>query len=215
MSFARSHTLLAGALIAGALAAHAETPTVKTVEAKPLPVAYASVTTRGAVLSELHTAFAEGDRIGTLRSGSGCTTATERGWSPLVQRRVEGELAQVFNDELARHARLPAGSAAAPVRVQAFLNDMDVQVCQAATGAWQGGFYVQVSWQVVSTESGQIVYQASTEGSFTLKQPQHVATAAGLREAFAMSVRNLLADRRFTAMLQADGSRRLALAERY
>jgi hypothetical protein len=96
--------------------------------------------------------------------------------------------------------------------VQAFLNDIHVDVCQAAAGAWQGGFYVQVGWQIVSPQTGKVVYQASTDGSFMLASPQRVTSASALREAFGVAVRNLLADRRFTAMLQQNGDRHLALA---
>ena len=69
---------------------------------------------------------------------------------------------------------------------------------------------MQVGWQVVSPDTGHIVYQASTEGSFMLNGPQRMPTAAGLREAFAVSVRNLLSDRRFASALQGAEQRRVA-----
>ena len=123
---------------------------------------------------------------------------------------------QVFHEELARAQPFAAmsGNAAAPLTVQAFLNDMDVEVCGAGAGAWQGGFYVQVGWQIVSPETGKVIYRASTEGSFSQPSPQRVSTASGLRQAVGVAVRNLLADRRFTAMLDGQGGqRRLALAD--
>jgi serine protease Do len=69
-----------------------------------------------------------------------------------------------------------------------------------------------VGWQIVSPDSGQVVYQASTEGSFSLNQPQRVATVTGLREAFGVAARNLLADPRFAAMLHSADQPRIALA---
>ena len=213
MSFARPHSILVAAgMLLGSLAAHADTPSVKSVDAKPQVTALAGTMTRAAVFTDLRTAFAEGERIGTLHSGAACGATADREWSELVRQRVETELPNAFRDEMAEARRLlpaPAGGAA-PLRVQAFLNNIDVQVCQAAAGAWQGGFYVQVSWQIVSPDSGQVVYQASTEGSFMLNQPQRMATATGLREAFGVAVRKLLADRRFVALL-AD-PHRVALA---
>ncbi len=213
MSFARPHAILiAAGLLLGSLAAHADTPSVKRVDAKPQSTALAGTMTRAAVLTDLHTAFADGERIGTLRSGAACGAAADREWSELVRQRVESELPSVFRDELAKAGGMFPVGGGAPLRVQAFLNNIDVQVCQAAAGTWQGGFYVQVSWQIVSPESGQVVYQASTEGSFMLNQPRRMATATGLREAFGVAVRNLIADRRFAALLQPADPRRVALA---
>jgi len=212
MSFARPHSILfAAGMLLASLSAHAEAPSVKNVDTKP--IALAGTSARGAVLTDLRTAFVDGERIGALHAGRACAAASEREWSELVRQRVESELPKVFQSEMSRAGGLfPVAPGGAPLRVQAFLNNIDVQVCQAAAGAWQGGFYVQVSWQIVSPDSGQLVYQASTEGSFTLNEPQRMPTASGLREAFGVAVRNLLADRRFVAMLQSGEQRRVALA---
>jgi hypothetical protein len=210
MSIALRPSLLTASLLLGAtLPVHADVRALKTVEPAPM-VAMASSPVRGAVLTQVHTAFADGERIGTLHSGTHCRPEAERTWSPLVRQRVQAELARVFDAELARAGGSLAAGGEAPLRVQAFLNDMDVQLCQHAAGAWQGGFYVQVSWQIVSPSSGQVLYQASTEGSFKLDQPQRMSTAAGLDQAMSVAVRKLLADRRFTAMLQTGDMRRVA-----
>jgi hypothetical protein len=213
MSSARvSPILIATAMLLCSLAARADAPAVKNVEARPAAYAVAGTTTRTAVLADLRSAFADGEHIGALRTGGACDASTDREWSELVRQRVDAELPKAFNDEMT-HARglFPAATGAAPLRVQAFLNNIDVQLCQAA-GAWQGGFYVQVSWQIVSPDSGQVVYQASTEGSFSLNEPQRIATVTGLREAFGVAARNLLADPRFGAMLHSADQRRVALA---
>ncbi len=167
---------------------------------------------RGAVLTEVRTAFANGDRIGSLHEGADCRANSDREWSPLVQRRIQTEVSHVFRDELAKAQPVGAATKGAPLKVQAFLNDIHVDLCQAAAGAWQGGFYVQVGWQIVSPQTGKVVYQASTDGSFTLASPQRITSASALREALGVAVRNLLGDRRFAAMLEQNGDRRLALA---
>jgi len=150
--------------------------------------------------------------VGALHSGAACDAKVDREWSDLIRQRVEADLPRVFDEEMSKAGAMPAGLAAntAPLRVQAFLNNMDIEVCQASLGAWQGGFYVQVGWQVVSPDTGHTVYQASTEGSFTLDAPRRIATATGLREALAMSVRNLLSDRRFASALQGAEQRHIA-----
>jgi hypothetical protein len=213
MSSARvSSLLIAASVLLCSQAARADAPTVKNVEVKPASYALAGKVARTAVITDLHTAFVDGEHIGALRTGGACDAISDREWSELVRQRIETELPKAFHDEMT-HARglFPAAADGAPLRVQAFLNNMDVQLCQAASG-WQGGFYVQVSWQIVSPDSGQVVYQASTEGSFALNEPQRIATVTGLREAFGVAARNLLADPRFAALLQNADQRRLALA---
>lgn len=211
----RIHTSLAIGLLLNAAAALAETPAVKTVEAKAVPVMQAASLPRSAVLTDLRTAFVNGDRIGTVHGGADCTASSDREWSELIRQRVEAEVPQAFREELMKAQISPTSSRtkAAPLKVHAFLNNMDVEVCQAGAGAWQGGFYVQVGWQIVSPDTGRVIYQASTEGSFSLNEPKRVSTASGLRQALGVAVRNLLADRRFAAMLQQNDQRRLALAD--
>ena len=213
MSIARTHSILiaAGMLLCSA-AALADAPSVRSVDAKLPAMVLTGKMTRAAVLTDLRTAFAEGERIGTTHSGPTCDAEDGREWSQSVRQRVETELSKVFRDEIVDVGGLSAAPAeGAPLRVQAFLNDIDVQLCQAPANSWQGGFYVQVGWQVLSPDSGQVLYQASTEGSFMLTEPQRMPTAIALREALRVAVHNLLADRRFAAMLQPVDLHRVAL----
>jgi len=197
----RISSFLAAAALASGAAAFAET-----APASDLP--------RTAVFTELRTAFKDGDRIGTVHAGPGCAGTADREWSALIRQRMEMEVPRAFREELARRqlAAVP-GAKAAPLKVQAFLNNIDVDLCQAAAGAWQGGFHVQLGWQIVAPDTGKVVYQASTQGSYALAAPQRTSTAAGLRQAIGAAVRNLMADKRFVAALQPHGAqRRLALA---
>ena len=157
----------------------------------------------GAVLSELRSGFASGERVGVLQSGANCDEQTDRGWSELLAKRVDAELPRAFEEEMSRAGGLAAGSAGAqPLRVQAFVNKLDIRVCQAASAMWKGGFQVQIGWQVMSADGTQVLYRASTEGSYTLDQPQHMATSDALREAFALAVRRLVAEPRFASLLK-------------
>ena len=185
MSNARPSSMLlaCGLLLAGA--AHAE-PSVQ--------------------LSDVRSALAEGERVGTLRSGADCSAAADRGWSELMEQRVASELPAVFRDEVSKAGGLmPAGGA--PLRAQAVLSKLNYQVCQTGAGAWQGSFSVQVSWQLVSAASGQVVYQASTEGAFTQSAAQRLPAANALRGALAAAAHQLVTDQRFAAALQAAPTR--------
>jgi hypothetical protein len=170
--------------------------------------------THGAVLSELRNGFASGERVGVLQSGANCEQQSDRGWSELLAKRVDAELPRAFDAEMSRAGGLIAkGSAGAqPLRVQAFVNKLDIHVCQAASAMWKGGFQVQIGWQVMSADGTQVLYRASTEGSYTLDQPQHMATADALREAMAMAVRQLVAEPRFASLLKPQDAPVISLA---
>ena len=64
---------------------------------------------------------------------------------------------------------------------------------------------------MLAPDSGLVVYRATTEGSFMAGAPRRMPTAAGLRQAFGVAVRNLLADRQFAALLDGAGPHRVAL----
>src|SRR4051794_33554635 len=188
MSFARIPLcLIAFGAFAGA-AAHAQSS----------PAAH------GAVLSELRSGFASGERVGVLQSGPNCQEQTDRGWSELLAKRVDVELPRAFEEEMSRAGGLAsAGSAGAPpLRVQAFVNKLDIRVCQAESAMWKGGFQVQIGWQVLSADGVQVLYRASTEGSYTLDEPQRMPTSDALREAMAVAVRRLVAEPRFASLLK-------------
>ena len=192
-----------GALLLS-LAAFANPLTVKAVDTKPAIAPLSGEPIRSAVVTEIASAFVPGDRIGEVRAGTGCNDVVERGWSDLIRQRIALDLPRVFSEQLANANYAASGESrhAKPLEVSAFVNSMDMKICQTAQSRWQGGIYVQVSWQVLAPDSGRILYQASTEGTYAVSEPRRAGAAAGLREALAASVRNLLADRRFATLLQ-------------
>lgn len=195
----------------GLAPALAASPTVKVVQTRAVPALAPDQPVRDTALAGVHSTFSDGERIGTLHAGAGCAPDTERNWSQLMGRRVDAELPQAFQGELARLSR-GAGNPVPALQVQAFLNDMDIAVCRAGGGAWSGGMYVQLGWQIVEPETGRVVYQASTEGSYFQPATQRTEGSAALRQAMAVAVRNLLADRRFARLLQTHEGRRVAMA---
>lgn len=171
-------------------------------------------------LTGVRTPFALGDRIGVIQSGPDCQSNTSREWSELLRRRVETDLPEVFREEVAKTKIASIATADMPsgANIQAQVNALDVRLCDLGKGVWHGSFHAQVSWQVVTGGTGRVVYQTSTHGSFTRSQTEAPASAgSGLRQAFAASVRNLLADQRFVAALRTpdDQSRAVASAPRY
>ena len=191
---------------------------VKAVEERPALSKPAAEPPRAVVLTGASSAFIVGDRIGQLHAGANCNEVVEREWSDLIQQRISAELPRVFSEQLGRANYSSGGEQGQgkPLEISAFINDIDMKICRGSQGAWQGGIYVQVGWQLISSTSGRVLYQASTEGSYVLSEARRVSAGSGLREALAVSVRNLLADGRFAAVLrQQDHDGRVAAADRW
>lgn len=165
-----------------------------------------ATTSRGATLTEMRNGFADGEHVGTLFSGPTCKEQADRGWSELLAKRVAAELPRAFAQEM---DQFKGGQ---PLQVQAFVNKVNLQLCQAPAAAWKGSIEVQVGWQVVSPVDGHVVYRASTEGSFILGKPQRLSAAAAMRAAFAQSVRKLAAEPRFASLMHDSRSINVASA---
>jgi hypothetical protein len=156
-------------------------------------------------LASVSVAYAAGDAIGAIQSGPDCSTSTAREWSELIQRRVETELSRAFREEMAKTspAMLRGAASRGDLNVKALVNDMKVQLCDLGKGAWRGGFQVQVGWQLMRRDGRSPVFQTTTAGSFDGHRSEQTQSAgAGLREAFAHSVRQLLANPQFVAALK-------------
>jgi hypothetical protein len=155
-------------------------------------------------LRSVGTAFQAGDALSTAKFGSECASDIPREWSTLIRQRVETDLADVFRKEMASVKNVSNAGLLAGAEINAFVNDLDIHICKMAAGVWRGDFNVQVSWQVMSSNTGRMIYQASTSGAYSREQAQtSVSAGAGLREALTTAVRNLLEDRRFASLLRA------------
>jgi hypothetical protein len=195
--------------------------------APPLEVPHSSAAKSSAAprlpavsLTGVRTTFAQGEHIGVIQSGPNCQSNTTREWSDLIRRRVESDLPEVFREEVSKThiASIAAAGMPSGTNVQAVVSALDVRLCDLGKGVWRGSFNTQVSWQVVTAGTGRVVYRTSTRGAFTRGSNEVPANSAtGLRQAFAASVRNLLADQRFVAALRApdDQSGAIASTRRY
>ena len=156
-------------------------------------------------LAGLRTLAGPTDTGGSIEFGPGCVAGAPGESHEGVRQRVAADLPRAFQRELvsARLGSARYAAVAGDLEVNAFVNDVTARVCHTDDGAWRGRFYVQVSWQVAQRRTGQTVYQASTTGFFDhMEASAATSAAAGLREAFAMSIRNLLTDQRLAAVLQ-------------
>ncbi|MFL6664699.1 MAG: hypothetical protein ACJ8G7_21190, partial [Rhizobacter sp.] len=90
------------ALALGSAAVLALMPVAKAADVDAVTVARSAAAPRGAVLTEVRTAFVDGDRIGSVHGGTDCSASGDREWSQLIRRRIETEMPQVFREELAK-----------------------------------------------------------------------------------------------------------------
>lgn len=196
---------IAAATIAASMssfAADAADVPLRQAQAHTIVAAVRGVPVRDAGFTGWSSSFVSGRDLPRTDTSAECDQPP-REWSELLQRRVGIELQQAFKDELTHANYAPTGGNSPPeLEVSAFLNDFDMQVCHVGLGTWQGGFYVQVTWKVQEARSGRVLYQASTEGSYMSTAVQSMPAAVGLREAMSLAARNLLAERRFVAVLQ-------------
>jgi hypothetical protein len=184
-------------------------------ETKQASNAPSAATANALSLRSVSTAFQAGDALSTVQFGPECASNIPREWNALIRKRVETDLADVFRKEIASVKNVSSANAGllAGAEVNAFLNDLDIHVCKLGAGVWRGDFNVQVSWQVLSTNSGRMLYQASTSGTYSREQAQtSVSAAAGLRQALTVAVRNLLEDRRFASLLRAPQDQGVSVA---
>lgn len=191
-----------------------------TADVEPTAPAGAGPSLTSVRLATLRSLAAPADAGGSVDTGPGCLARAAVESNDAVRRRVESELPRAFAQEWAnarvgsaRFAKVSAG-----LEASAFINDLTARVCHVGDAAWRGRFYVQVAWQLVQRGSGQTVYMASTHGFFDQKEATAGTTsAAGLREAFAVAIRNLVADPRLASVLQPADSdeERLASALPY
>jgi hypothetical protein len=174
-----------------------------------------AVTTNALSLRSVSAAFQMGDALSMVQFGPECATSIPREWNALIRQRVETDLAEVFRKEIASVKTVSSANAGllAGAEVNAFVNDLDIHVCKMGVGVWRGDFNVQVSWQVLSTNSGRVLYQASTSGTYSREQAQtSVSAGASLRQALTVAVRNLLEDRRFASLLRAPQDQGVSVA---
>lgn len=210
LSLRTAAAAITAALLSAASGA-AELP-MRQASARMVVLATPGVSTRAVGFTGWSSSFISGRDLARTHASAQCDQP-EREWSELLQRRVGIELRQAFNDELGRaNYSSPSNALRPALEVSAFLNDFDMRVCHVGTGRWRGGFYVQLTWKVQESNSGRVLYEASTDGSYTSAGVQTASAAAGLREAISVAVRNLLSERRFVSVLQPQAASASLLA---
>ena len=200
--------------LAGAVAAWAEVPKVKEVEARaPIPVP-AGTTTRPVVLRTVKARFeTPARRIGELQEGMFCSSRGQVAWQEKLYKLFTAQLTRAMRIELEKAGyAVPTQSDAIfdtpadrerqratgdQLHVGALIKDVSANFCVRGSET-TGGVYMQVFWQLLHVETQKVIFEATTEGTYQPPGAEaHTPAPQFFTRAFAAAARNLLADDRF------------------
>jgi serine protease Do len=162
-----------------------------------------------------------GEQIGRIQYGWGCFPGATINWRGGRLNITDEELTDTFRKELENrnypivgdpYALFGDPSAwKAEILVAGLVTKVEANTCFPYSGsptvdignrsALKGGAFMRVAWQVYSRVDGKVVYETSTEGSYHSEEVISGGFPVLLRNAFAASVRNLLADPGFHGLV--------------
>lgn len=208
-----SITLLSAAIALGGCAvkkvqtAESSTPRAIPVGTEANPIEFRKIVTK----------IPLGEQIGQFQYGWLCAPGAAVNWRGGRLNITDEELTETFRKELEENNYPVVGDPyalfgdpsawKAEILVAGLINKIDVKVCFPFSGSpninigntstLKGGVYMRVSWQLYGRTAEKVVYEITTEGSFTTESTIPGGLPVFLRNAFAANVRNLLADKGF------------------
>jgi len=204
--FSRPRRLLPLLVVAGAVQA-AELPKVRSA-AQREPIVQAAAA--GAPTEQFRriAALPLNEKIGTVQSGWFCGTSVEARSTPNFNTALGRELGSVAARELqaAGYPRPPAQEsvfaqqqpqAQSDYEVGVRIKEIQLYVCERDKVA-EGGFALQLAWELFSPRLQRTVYSLTTEGSAEAVAADKQVVGALVRKAVTVAVQNLLADPGFS-----------------
>lgn len=199
--------VLCGCAVKSVQIAESNTPRAIPVGTEANPIEFRKIVTK----------IPLGEQIGQFQYGWWCAPGTAVNWRGGRLNITDEELTETFRKELEENNYPVVGDPyalfgdpstwKAEILVAGLVNKVDLKVCFPFSGSpnidigntstLKGGTYMRVSWQLYSRAAGKVVYETTTEGSFTTENTVPGGLPVFLRNAFAANVRNLLADKGF------------------
>jgi len=195
--------------------------TIKPVEEKT-PLAFpAGETGRIAVLRQVKTRYESPGFIGESQSGWLCGRRGDIAWTQATSGtllpvramaarfRTELENAHypvtVVSDSMfeeKKEGAPPDAGGKDKLQVGVFIKEISLNLCAKGNNSWTGETYLKLFWQVFAPEQKKVVFEATTEGSFQVKDAPVTGLPSAITiPAFAMAVRNMLADPGFSKVV--------------
>lgn len=207
-----SKRLAIGLFLLAPLAALADVPRVKDVEAKA-PIAFAAGQAgRPVLLKTVKTRFDPTNRIGEIRQGWMCSKTGDIVWSEKVYQTFNMTLGRTFRGELEKAGYPLAGASDAIFEVAAdkerqnpanqlhvgmLIKEVAANFCSKGGGEVYGSVYLKIFWQVLAPDAQKVVFETTTEGAWQPTTPEKGSPAIFFSKAFAMAASNLLAEQGF------------------
>ena len=197
--------------LAGAPAA-AETPDIKKVDAlTPVSVAERPKVS-AAKFARMRTTVSINDPIGLLENGIFCApkgkiVMTQKIWTEVIMRGA----GRAYRNEM-RNAGYPSATqsesafddqqpkAESDFDIGAVVRKTQFHMCTRNNEA-SGALYVEVKWELYYKKARKVVYEAVTEGSYQTTEMEKLRFDEWYERAFAVSIRNMLADPKFGDIL--------------
>lgn len=163
--------------------------------------------------------LSRGEEYGTMQAGLLCVPRGKLLWKSGKIVWSGDDLTEVFQDELKSANYQVVGdpdalfedrsATGAELMIAGKVDSLKANLCYPMAGignfsSSKGSAFMQVNWQVYSTLHRKVIYQATTEGSSDHKDSTDGAAADLILGAFAVAVRNLLADEGFNKVVLKD-----------
>ncbi len=209
--------LIAGCAVKPVQVAESNTPLALAADAEASPIEFRKIVTK----------IPLGEQIAQFQYGWWCAPGSTVTWRGGRLNITDEELTETFRKELEANNYPVVGDPyalfgdpsawKAEILVAGLVNKVDIKVCFPFSGSpnidigntstLKGGVYMRVAWQIYSRSAGKVAYEVTTEGSFSSQE----AIAGGLpmfmRNAFAINVRNLIADSGFHDLVLKSSSK--------
>jgi serine protease Do len=165
--------------------------------------------------------------IGPLRYGWGCRDKFNIGWDSVTYAQYNKDDVKIFREELAKanypvikakeetifedESAKDVSKSGMQLHVGAYIKEVQVDYCsknaeitrnekgasKATVKGLYGAVYVKVFWQAYLPEGKKVVFETTTEGGYRTDQEINVAPPVFFQKAFAMAIRNLMAEKGF------------------
>lgn len=191
------------------------TPVARYEARTPAPVVEAP---RPLVIARIVSQIPAGKEVGTRQIGLACANNAKVSWANVVESTSGAELIDGLTQELEKAGYRVIGRPTGVFEVArepefllgASIKHVAMNVCLPFAGfnnfaTSSGEAAVEVEWHLLDRRSGTVVLTAATGGSAKTERGPRGASLAYYR-AFAASLRNLLADGRFAALVTRSGA---------
>lgn len=185
---------------------------IKDVQLKPTFNIAASQKTKPIQFKKIVVKIDSGTHVGALQTGLMCLAHSNLTWKGERLALSEDDFTNAFREELEKNNYQVVGNPnalfedpsewKAEFLVAGVINELRINICFPYLtvlnfSSTKGEAYMKVNWQVYSRLDRKAVYETTTEGSYRSSETVADGGTSVWRNAFGMSIRNLLSDKGF------------------